>query len=309
MAAEPKNKKNKIRYGVGSVAFDVCNVIFFVLLALLMILPFWNVLVVSISTQGEYMRTPFLIFPKEPTLQTYKFLFSSPLIPRAYLMTIVITVGSTIFNLLCTSMLAYALSKTRIHGRAFFLIFLMFTMFFSGGIIPSYLLIKNTLHLDNTLWALILPGGVNVFNFVIMKSFFAQLPASLEESAKLDGANDFVILWRIIYPLSIPTLATIGLWVAVANWNGWFAANLYLRDSNLYPLQLVIRNYILKSNKPQELAQAMAGLRDSAGRPIAVFEEGMKMATVVVAVIPLLLIYPFTQKYFEKGITLGSVKG
>lgn len=301
--------KNRIRGGIGAHVFDSLNIIFFAIMAVIMILPFWNVFVVSITSQGEYMRSPFLLFPKEPTLQTYKFLFSSALIPRAYLMTIIITVCATAFNLLCTSMLAYALSKKRIHGRAFFLIFLMITMFFSGGIIPSYLLIKNTLHLDNNLLSLILPGGVNVFNFIIMKTFFAQLPESLEESAKLDGANDLVILWKIIYPLSIPTMATIGLWVAVANWNAWFNANLYIRDSKLYPLQLVVRNYILKANKPQELANAMAGLRDATGRPIAVFEEGLKMATVMAAVIPLLLIYPFLQKYFEKGVTLGSVKG
>lgn len=301
--------KSKIKRGVGAHVFDVLNYTFFILLALIMILPFWNVLVISISSQGEYMRTPFLIFPKEPTLQTYKFLLSSPLIPRAYLMTIIITVGATAAHLFVNSMLAYSLSKTWLHGRKFFLIFLMITMFFSGGIIPSYLLIKNTLHLDNTLWALILPASVGVFNFVVMKTFFSQLPASLEESAKLDGANDMTILFKIIYPLSIPTLATIGLWVAVGQWNGWFAANLYLRDPELYPLQLVIRNYILKANKPPELAQAMAGIRDASGRPVAVFEEGMKMATVVVAIIPLLLIYPLAQKYFEKGVTLGSVKG
>lgn len=303
------HRHSHINEGVGSKIFDVFLYIFFILTALLMILPFWNVLIVSISTQGEYMKTPFLLFPKQPTLQTYKFLFSSALIPRAYLMTIIITVGATVFNVFCTSMLAYGLSKPHLHGRTFLILFLMFTMFFSGGIIPSYLLIKNTLHLDNTLWALILPGGVNVFNFIIMKTFFTQLPASLEESAKLDGANDITILFRIIYPLSIPTLATISLWVGIANWNGWFAANLYLRDSKLYPLQLVIRNYILKANKPKELQQAMAGIRDAMGRPLPVFEEGMKMATVVVAIIPLLIIYPFIQKYFEKGVTLGSVKG
>lgn len=302
-------KHNKIRGTLGSQVFDVFNILFFIILAVIMVLPFWNVFVISITTQGEYMSKPFILFPSEPSFMNYGFILSSALIPRAYLMTIIITVGATAFHLMCTSMLAYGLSKPRLRGRSFFLIFLLFTMFFSGGVIPSYMLIKQTLHLDNTLFALILPAGVGVFNFVVMKSFFTQLPASLEESAKIDGANDFVILFRIIYPLSIPTLATIGMWVAVGQWNAWFNANLYLRDPNLYPLQLVIRNYILKANKPQELQQAMAGLRDATGRPIAVFEEGLKMATVVAAVVPLLLIYPFMQKYFEKGVTLGSVKG
>lgn len=301
-------KKFKLRGGLGSHIFDILNVLFFISLAIIVILPFWNIFVISLSTQGEYMRTPFLIFPTEPTLQNYEYLLSSALIPRSYLVTIVITACATVFHLFCTSMLAYGLSKRRLHGRKFFLAFLMITMFFSGGVIPSYLLIRNTLHLQNNLLALILPGGVSVFNFIVMKSFFSQLPASLEESARIDGANDLVILWKIIYPLSIPTLATVGLWVAVGHWNGWFAANLYLTDNELYPLQLVIRNYILNDNKPQELQQAMAGLRDPLGRPIAIFEEGMKMATVVVAIIPLILSYPFLQKYFEKGITLGAIK-
>lgn len=302
-------KKLRSRRGIGSHLFDSVNILFFILLAIIMVLPFWNIIVISLSTQGEFFSTPILIFPKTPTLQNYEYLFASPLIPRAYLVTIIVTVCATTFHVLCTSMLAYGLSKKRLHGRKFFLLFLMFTMFFSGGIIPSYLLIRNTLNLHNNLLALIIPGGVSVFNFIVMKSFFAQLPASLEESAKLDGANDMVILWRIIYPLSIPTLVTVGLWVAVVHWNGWFAANLYISDNELYPLQLVIRNYILKANKPQELQQAMAGLRDPLGRPVAIFEEGMKMATVVTAIVPLLLVYPFLQKYFEKGITLGSIKG
>lgn len=304
--AKPKNKINE---SLGSRIFDICNVIFFCLLAVIMILPFWNVFVISLSTAGEYMRTPFMLFPKKPTLQTYGFVFSSALIPRAYLVTIVITISGTALGVLVTSMLAYSLSKKRLHGRNFFLMMLIITMFFQGGLIPSYMLVKNTLHLDNTLWALILPGSVNVFNFVIMKSFFEQLPESLEESARIDGANDITIFIKIICPLSIATISTISLFVAVGYWNSWFAANLYIREPDKYPLQLVIRNYILKQNKPVEMQQAQAGIRDASGRPIAVFEEGLKMATVTTAIVPLLLIYPFTQKYFEKGVTLGSVKG
>lgn len=303
------NKKNEIRKNLGSKVFDVFNVTFFVLLSAIMIIPFWNVFVISISTAGEYMRTPFLVFPKQPTLMAYKFIFGSPLIPRSYLMTIIITVCGTVLNTLVTSQLAYALSKKRLHGRNFFLIMLTFTMFFSGGLIPSYILIKDILKLGDTLWALFIPSSVSVFNLFIMKSFFQELPSSLEESAKIDGANDMVILWRIIYPLSIPTLATMALFVGVGYWNSWLPAHLYIRKPALFPLQLVIRNYILKANKPAELQAAMAGLRDASGNPIPVFEEALKMSTVMVAVVPLLFIYPWIQKYFEKGVILGSVKG
>lgn len=299
---------NKIKTSAGERLFDTLNVIFFVLCGLAMILPFWNVIVISFTTLGEFMGSPFILFPKEPTLQAYQYVFSTPLIPRAYSVTIIVTIAGTFISVLVTSMLAYGLMRSSLHGHKFFMIFLLITMFFSGGMIPRYFVIKDTLKLDNSLWALILPSTVSVFNFIIIRSFFRQLPAALEESARIDGANDLTILLRIIYPLSIPTLATIALFVAVGHWNAWFNANLFIRDAKLYPLQLVIRNFIYRANKPAEM-QNFEGLRDATGRIISINEEGVKMATVVLSVVPLLAIYPFIQKYFEKGVTIGAVKG
>ena len=299
---------NRIKHSLGKRVFDSANVIFFILCGLLMVLPFWNVIVLSITSLGEFMGSPFILFPKEPTMQAYQYVFATPLIPRAYLMTIIITISATIISVLVTSMLAYGLMRTSLHGHKFFMIFLLITMFFSGGMIPRYFVIKDTLGLDNSLWALILPGSVSVFNFIIIRSFYRQLPSALEESARIDGANDLTILFRIIYPLSIPTLATIALFVAVSHWNAWFNANLFIRDAKLYPLQLVIRNFIYRSNKPAEM-QTFEGLRDATGRLISLTEEAVKMATVVLSVLPLLAIYPFIQKYFEKGVTIGAVKG
>ena len=301
-------RKNRIRKSLGSRVFDGFNYTFFVLCGLVMILPFWSVIVISITSNGEFLRTPFLIFPKKPTLEAYQYILSTPLIPRAYGITALVTVSGTALSLLVNSMLSYGLSKPRLHGRKFFIIYLLITMFFSGGLIPTYLLVRNTLHLDNKLFSLFLPGTVNVFHFVIMRSFFQQMPASLEESAKIDGAGDFRILFRIIYPLAIPTLTTIALFVAVGLWNSWFNANLYLRDSRLFPLQLVIRNYILKANKPAEM-QLSPGIRDAAGNLVTLSEEGIKMACVAASVVPLLCFYPFLQKYFVKGVMLGSMKG
>lgn len=300
--------KNRIRRSAGDRAFDWLNVLFFLLCALLMILPFWNVLVVSLTSLGEFMGSSFVLFPKAPTLQAYQYVLSTPLIPRSYVVTIYITLMATAISVLITSTLAYGLLRPTLHGHKFFMIFLLITMFFSGGMIPRYFVIKDTLGLNNSLWALILPGSVSVFNFIIIRSFFRQLPPALEESARIDGANDLTILFRIIYPLSIPTLATIALFVGVSHWNAWFNANLFLRDAEMYPLQLVIRNFIYKSNKPAEM-QNFQGFRDASGRLIPLNEEAVKMACVTLSILPLLLFYPFVQKYFEKGVTIGAVKG
>jgi putative aldouronate transport system permease protein len=300
---------SKIRYGFGSHLFDLCNIGFFVLLAFLMLLPFWNVLMISLTTQGDYFRRPMVLLPYNINATSYQYLFKAPTIPRSYLMSFIITGSGTALSILLTSMLAYPLAKKRLGGRKVFTLYLIFTMFFSGGLIPTYLLISNTLHLRNNLLAIILPGGVSVWNFIIMRTFFMQLPESMEESAKMDGANDFTILFRIIYPMSTAVLSTLALFVAVGFWNSWFSAKLYFNDAKLYPLQLVLRNMVKDSTKPAELLIASSQMRDALGNPVSLFEDGMKMAMVVIAVVPMLLIYPFIQKFFEKGIMLGSVKG
>lgn len=308
MPQKPSVIHNTIRKSVGERIFNLCNVLFFFLLGLCMILPFWNVVAISFTTNGEFMNKPFILWPENPTFQAYQYIFATPLIPRAYGVTLLITVCGMTLSTLVVSMMAYGLSKDHLRGHRFFIVFLLITMFFHGGMIPTYFTVKNTLKLYNTYWAMFLPSTVSVFNFIIVRSFFRQLPAALEESAKIDGANDITILFRIIYPLSIPTLATIALFVAVGLWNSWFSANLYISDAKMYPLQLVIRNFIYKANKPAEM-DMYQGMRDASGRILTLNEEGVKMACVTVSIVPLLLIYPFVQKYFEKGVTIGAVKG
>lgn len=298
----------KIKRSFGDHLFDGLNVIFFILLALITLFPFWNIIVISLTSNAEYMRRPFILFPEEITFEAYSFIFATPLFPRAFLVTAIITVSGTILSTLVTSMLAYGLSKRTLHGHKFFMIYLLITMFFSGGLIPEYYNISKTLNLGNTLFALFLPGTVSVFNFIIVRSFFMQLPASLEESARIDGANDIRILFQIIYPLSIATLATIAMFVAVRLWNSWFAGQLYIRDEKMYPLQTVIRNYIVRETKPSDM-QNLEGLRDASGKRIFLNETGLKMACAVVSTLPMLFIYPFIQKYFEKGVTIGAIKG
>ena len=299
---------NKIKKTAGEIIFDSLNVLFFVLCMLIMLFPFFNMIAISLTSNGEFMGRPYIIFPRAPTLEAYRYMFSTALIPRAYMVTLTITLAGTFLSTLVTSMLAYGLSKNTLHGHKFFMIMLLITMFFSGGLIPNYYNITNTLQMGNTLYALFVPNTVSVFNFIIIRSFFRQLPPSLEESAKIDGANDVTILFRIVYPLSIATLATIAMFVAVGLWNSWFAAQLYIRDEKKYPLQLVIRNYIVRESRPADM-QNMEGLRDAAGKRLYLNETGLKMACAVASVLPVLLIYPFIQKYFEKGVTIGAVKG
>jgi putative aldouronate transport system permease protein len=310
MAAQNRTIKN--RQGGRQLAsrfFDYGNIGFFVLLAFIMVLPFWNVLMISLTTQGDYYSKPIVLVPYNINVDSYGYLFKAPTIPRAYLMSFIITMSGTILSVLLTSMLAYPLSKKRLIGKKFFMLYLIFTMFFSGGLIPTYLLIANTLHLRNNILAIILPSSVSVWNFIIMRTFFMQLPDSMEESAKIDGANDFTILFQIIYPLSTAMLSTLALFVGVGLWNSWFSAKLYFNNAKLFPLQLVLRNMVKDSAKPAELMIASSQMRDALGNPISLFEDGLKMSMVIIAVIPMLVIYPFIQKFFEKGIMIGSIKG
>lgn len=299
---------NKIKHSLGERLFDSLNVLLFIIIIVIMLFPFWNIISISLTSNAEFMREPFILFPKEPTLEAYAYIFGTPLFPRAYAVTFFITITGTIISTLITSMLAFGLSKNKLRGHKFFMIYLLITMFFSGGLIPTYYNITKTLNLSNNLLALILPNAVSVFNFIIIRSFFRQLPLSLEESAKIDGANEFTILFKIIYPLSIPTLATIAMFVAVGLWNSWFAAQLYMRSEKLYPLQLIVRNYIVRETKPADM-QNIEGLRDAAGKRLYLNETGLKMACAVATTVPMLLVYPFIQKYFEKGVTIGAVKG
>ena len=308
ISAEKPIGGTAIKQSLGSRIFDIFNICLFIFLALIILFPFWNIIAISLTGNAEYMASSFILFPKKPTLEAYKYIFSTALFIRAFGVTFLITITGTALSVLVTSMLAYGLKKNTLHGSKFFMIYLLITMFFSGGLIPTYYNITKTLHLSNNILALILPGAVNVFNFVIMRSFFMQLPDSLEEAARIDGANEYTILFRIIYPLSIPMLATIAMFVAVGLWNSWFAAQLYMRDENWYPLQLIIRNYIVRNAKPADM-QLMEGLRDAAGNKLYLNETGIKMACAVVSTIPMLLIYPFIQKYFESGVTIGAVKG
>ncbi len=269
-----------------------------VVFSLMMILPFAYVLGNSLLTNAEYLEPGLKFFPtKGISFDSYKTIFSTDTIYRAYGNTLYLVFFGTTLSIFMTSVAGFALSRKQMVGARGLTFFYVFTMLVQGGTIPSYILIRS-LGLMNSLWAMILPVTINTFFLIILKNFFSSIPESLEESAYIDGANELYILFRIFIPLSTPALATITLFYAVGYWNSFFLGVLYLTDKNKWPLQLVLRDILLYADTSDVGGSSYA---ESMGVTI-------KMATVIVAVIPIMCIYPFLQKYFSKGVLLGAVK-
>jgi putative aldouronate transport system permease protein len=289
-----------------TVSDRVADAIIYAVLAvfgLATLFPIYFVFIMSITPYSEVMRNGgFVILPHSATLEAFKAIFSSPVVPRALRITVTVTLVGTLCNLAVTMLLAYPLSKKFIPGRSAILLGIVFTMLFSGGLIPLYLVVRATGLLD-TIWSLIIPGLVSTFNLLIMKTYFENLPAEIEEAARVDGCGEVQTLLRIVLPLSAPILATLGLFYAVGHWNNYFSGIMYLSDKSLYPIQVVLRNMIQTQSISQDLLIQ---------NPLLLQQlppETMKMATVVVAILPILIVYPFLQKYFIKGMLIGSIKG
>ncbi|MBO9610344.1 MAG: carbohydrate ABC transporter permease [Paenibacillaceae bacterium] len=273
------------------------------LLALATLFPLYYVFVMSVTPFVEVLRHGgFVIFPSKLTLGAYREIAGSPRIPRALGVSVMVTAIGTALNLLVTTLLAYPLSKRFVPGRNAILLALVFTMLFSGGIIPTYLVVRG-IGLYDTIWAMIVPGMVSTFNLLVMKTYFENLPVELEDAAKVDGCGDITTLYRIVLPLSLPIMATLGLFYGVTNWNDYFKGIMYLTDRTLYPIQVVLRNMIQSPNVSQELQ--VVNMAEYAQLP----PETVKMATVVVAILPILAVYPFLQKYFVRGMLIGAIKG
>ena len=292
---------------VGEKKADGFMIFIYVLLtvlALLIIIPFLNVLVISITSEGEYVRTPFMIFPSQPTFDSYRALFADGRIWIGYRTTLLILLLGLPVNMLLTVCTSYALSKPAFPGKKMFMLYALFTMFFSGGIIPLYLLVKS-LALTNTIWSVVLVSGINTFYLIIMRNYFMSLPVALIESAKIDGANEWTILFRIILPLSAPIIATVTLFYAVDRWNEWFNAMVFIRNTEMTPLQLVLRSIVIDA---QMIDSSALGGSSAATDSMVRFAQGMKMAAVFVTMAPIMVVYPFLQKYFVKGVLVGAIK-
>ncbi|WP_079913457.1 carbohydrate ABC transporter permease [Paenibacillus sp. 32352] len=290
------------RKKLGEIAFEWSNAVFLTLLMITTIYPLIYVIFASLSDPGEYMaHKGFLLKPLGFNWDAYKMVFDNPMILKGYGNTLFVGIIGLAFNIFFTSLGAYALSRKCLKFRKPIMLFIVFTMFFNGGLIPFYLTVKG-LGITNTLWSLIIPQAISTFNLIIMKTSFEAIPDSLEESAKIDGANEFVILFRIILPLSMPVIAVMLLYYGVSHWNSWFNAMIFLRDRSLYPLQLILREILLQ-NEASNMASG------SSASDIAMLSETLKHATIVVATVPILLVYPFLQKYFVKGALVGAIKG
>ncbi|GIP02892.1 sugar ABC transporter permease [Paenibacillus lautus] len=287
---------------VGEKLFDMFNYALLTIITLCTLYPLIYVLFASLSDPTRYMQHSGILWkPLDMTFNAYRLVFDNPMIIQGYMNTFLIVSGGLVLNITLTAFGAYALSRKGLRYRKQLMLFIVFTMFFSGGLIPLYFTVKG-LELTNTLWSLIIPQAISAFNLIIMRTAFEAVPDSLEESAKIDGANEFVILFRIMMPLCMPVIAVMLLYYGVSHWNSWFQAMIYLQDRTLYPLQLVLRELLLLND-----ASSMAS--GASGGEVAVIGETLKHATIIVATVPILLVYPFLQKYFVKGALIGAIKG
>lgn len=282
--------------------FDTCNLILLAVIGIATFFPFYYVFVVSFTEPSEFIGKGLVLFPEKWSLKSYEYLLSTDAFMRSMGNSVYITVVGTAMSLLVTSGLSYALSRRRLQGRKIILFAILLTMLFNPGLIPSYLLVRD-LHLINSTWSLILPVLTNAWYVFLMKSFFDSIPASLEESARIDGGNDMTVWFRIVLPLSLPSLAAFGLFYAVSYWNTFFYALLYINDFEKQPLQVLLQNMLIDASTASGGAAAAEMMAEQRIPP-----ETIKMAAVVIATIPIVLVYPFLQKHFAKGVMLGSVK-
>ena len=288
---------DRFNTGPGRV-FDAVNVVVLALVGIVAVLPFLYVLAGSFATESELTSRSFFVWPEVWTTASYEAIFATPAFARALATTIAVTLVGTVLQLALTVSMAYPLSRRDLPGRRLLMILVVFTMVFSAGMIPTFLVVKD-LGLLDTYWALVLPLAINPFSLIIIRTFFQNLPTELEEAAKIDGASEVGILWRIVLPLSKPVLATFALFYAVGIWNDFMSPLLYLSDTSMWTLQIYLRQVTASA----ELSAGDIALQET---PPA---QGVKFAVIAVATLPILLFYPFLQKHFAKGMLIGSVKG
>ncbi|MCM3727394.1 carbohydrate ABC transporter permease [Neobacillus cucumis] len=291
-----KSKEDKI--------FDVVNTIFLSLICLAVLYPLYFVIIASISNPNMVYNGEVWLFPKEITFEGYKRIFSDPKIWLGYKNTVVYTVVGTVIQVSLTLMAAYALSRKDFYGKGFFMMVILFTMFFNGGLIPTYLVVKD-LGMLNTIWAMILPKAVAVWNLIVARSFFEEnIPNELLEAGKIDGCSNTKFFLKVVLPLSKPIIAVMVLFYAVGQWNSYFDALIYLNDESLYPLQLILRNILTQNQLSIKMLSDLDNL--AAQQQVG---EIIKYGIIIVGALPLLIVYPFVQRHFVKGVLIGGVKG
>ena len=288
------------RRSVGDIIANVVIYILLTLIAVIMVIPFIYVIAASFATEAEIQTRPIFFIPDSPTLDAYARIFDmndmGTRVFHSLLISVCVTAIGTFINLFFTTTMAYGLSRSNLIGKKPLLNMVLFTMVFGGGMIPLFLVVKG-LGMYDTYSALILPGAISAYNMIIVRNFFMELPRELEEAASIDGCSDIGIFIKIALPLSLPCLATFGLFYAVGHWNNYFGALLYLEDSTKFPFQLVLRNIVMQTPETQTDPNAL------------IPEDTLKMAVIVIGTVPILIVYPFLQKHFAAGVMVGAVKG
>ncbi len=290
------HKPMHIKESNGRKAFRILNAIFLSFMCLIMLYPVLYVIVCSFSDETAILRGQVSVWPVGAHVKAYLKVFNYPQLWVSYRNTVFYTIAGTAINLFLTTCGAWVLCQKKLPGRRALTLMCTFTMFFSGGMIPTFMVVQE-LNLLDTPWAMLLPGAVSTYNMILMRTFFQGIPTSLVEAAELDGCNDFMILIRIVLPLSLASLMTIGMYYAVAHWNNYFSAVIYISDIKLYPLQIILRQVVLQNEIVENATSDEMNMA-----------EGIKYATIVVAMLPMLCVYPFVQKFFIKGMLIGSVK-
>lgn len=286
---------------------DVICYIIVTVVIVITLYPVLHLMALSLSSSSAVSKNLVSIWPKEFTLQAYRKILATGTLVKSFKNSVIYTALGTVINMLLTSTMAYALSKARLPLRSFFTKLVLLTMYFSGGIIPTFLLI-NSLGMYDTIWALVMPSAISTYNLIVLRSFYAAMPLELEEAAYLDGASDLGIFFRIVLPLSKAGLATIALFYLVGHWNSYYSAMIYLKTAEKYPLQLVLRSIVIEGQMANELAAAgQAAAAETMTGQVSV--NSIKYATLFISIVPMMIIYPFIQKYFVKGVMIGSLKG
>lgn len=283
------------------LVMDVCVYTILIFVAVVTIIPFMQVITLSVSPNHVASAYGLHLIPTEFDFSGFKTIMKYDIFWISYGNTVKVTVLGTLISMLLYILGAYPLSKKYLPNRKFWTLLIVFTMYFGGGLVPNYILVNNWLKLSNTIWALVLPSAMSAYNLIVVRNFFESIPSSLEESARIDGATEMAVLFRIVVPLSKPCLATVSLWCIVGNWNSWYSCMLYMKEEKKYVLQYALQR-ILNDGKVMDLNELME-------ETVVINTETMKMAALVLSIIPIIIIYPFLQKYFASGVMIGAVKG
>ena len=309
-AAHQRPHRMKVKMTVSDYVIVILMAVIMLVVFVATLYPFLNSLAISLNYADDTMLGGITIYPRKFTLDNYKNIFTKETIWKAYGITFARTILGTIGGLLITGSLSFALSRKNLAGRGVYTMLCLIPMYFAGGLIPSYFLIR-TLGLTNTFWVYIIPNLVNVWNMILMRSYFQSVPEALEESARIDGANYLTIFWKIYWPVSTPIIATIALYFGVFHWNDWYTTFVYITDSDLKPMTSVLLSIINEASFAERMAAqgADAAAIGQAAQGKAVNVRSITMATMITSIVPIVAIYPFLQRYFIKGIMIGSIKG